>query len=567
MVSISPTGLVTANANTYTFTVTNTVGCISPASASIVVNAQPSIPTLTAINLTPTFCSGGTTDIQLTSNVVGTTFSWTVTGGNVSGAMGGSGSGINQTLTVIAGTTTTVEVVYTIIAEANGCAGAPQALRIRVNPIPVVAVASSVAPICSGGTTNISFTGTLPGTIYSWVVANVSGVVGASNGTGTSIQQVLTTTGLSQGVVKYEITPTLNGCTGTTQSVTVFVNPRPELFANPTHPPICSGVLPTNIFLSSFNTGTVFSWTVNAVGVNGASAGSAIGPTYTIIQNLTTSVYNIAGFVDYVITPTLAGCSGTPFTVRVVVNPLPRPVLNDGAICVDELGNTFQTYLLNSGLDNATYDFVWYFNGVAIPNSNNATYTANAAGTYGVMATNRVTNCASQIVNANITATTPVSSFTVIQSEYFSDNATIAINAIGGSGNLIYSLDEGLFQFSNVFSGVSAGTHTVTVEDTEGCTYLTQEVVIIDYPRFFTPNGDGYHDTWNVVGLSPFASAIKIYIFDRYGKLLKQIGSSGLGWDGTYNGSQLPSDDYWFTIDYPEQNAMKQFRAHFSLKR
>jgi gliding motility-associated-like protein len=485
----------------------------------------------------------------------------------VSGAIGGSGSNINQTLTVIGGTTTTVEVVYTIIPEANGCAGAPQVLRVRVNPIPVVTVASSVAPICSGGTTNISFTGTIPGTIYNWVVTNVSGVVGASNGTGTSIQQVLTSTGLSQGVVKYEITPTLNGCAGTTQSVTVLVNPRPELFANPTHPPICSGVLPTNIFLSSFNTLTVFSWTVNAVGVNGASVGSAIGPTYTIIQNLTTSVNNVAGYVDYVITPTLAGCSGTPFTVRVVVNPLPRPVLNDGAICVDELGNTFQTYVLNSGLDNATYDFVWYFNGVAIPNSNTATYTANAVGTYGVIATNRVTNCASPIVNANITATTPVSSFTVIQSDYFSDNPTIIVNAIGGSGNLIYSLDEGLFQFSNVFSGVSAGTHTVTVEDTDGCTNLTQEVVIIDYPRFFTPNGDGYNDTWNVVGLSQFASAVKIYIFDRYGKLLKQIGVAGLGWDGTYNGYQLPADDYWFTIDYPEQNEMKQFRAHFSLKR
>nr|WP_291128526.1 T9SS type B sorting domain-containing protein [Flavobacterium sp. UBA7682] len=56
-------------------------------------------------------------------------------------------------------------------------------------------------------------------------------------------------------------------------------------------------------------------------------------------------------------------------------------------------------------------------------------------------------------------------------------------------------------------------------------------------------------------------------MFDRYGKLLKQISSAGDGWDGTYNGQPLPSTDYWFTVDYPEQGGMKQFKAHFSLKR
>ncbi|WP_395634167.1 T9SS type B sorting domain-containing protein, partial [Flavobacterium sp.] len=55
--------------------------------------------------------------------------------------------------------------------------------------------------------------------------------------------------------------------------------------------------------------------------------------------------------------------------------------------------------------------------------------------------------------------------------------------------------------------------------------------------------------------------------FDRYGKLLKQLSASGDGWDGTYNGQPLPSTDYWFTVDYPENGLMKQFKAHFSLKR
>jgi gliding motility-associated-like protein len=90
-------------------------------------------------------------------------------------------------------------------------------------------------------------------------------------------------------------------------------------------------------------------------------------------------------------------------------------------------------------------------------------------------------------------------------------------------------------------------------------------VTIIDYPYYFTPNGDGIHDTWNIVGLAD-KPGTRIYIFDRYGKLLKQISSTGAGWDGTYNGSQMPSDDYWFTVDY-EEGTMKQFKAHFTLKR
>ncbi|MGV7107808.1 T9SS type B sorting domain-containing protein, partial [Flavobacterium sp. U410] len=59
----------------------------------------------------------------------------------------------------------------------------------------------------------------------------------------------------------------------------------------------------------------------------------------------------------------------------------------------------------------------------------------------------------------------------------------------------------------------------------------------------------------------------KLYIFDRYGKLVKQISPNGNGWDGTYNGRQLPSTDYWFSLQYEENGVAKEFRAHFSLKR
>jgi gliding motility-associated-like protein len=154
----------------------------------------------------------------------------------------------------------------------------------------------------------------------------------------------------------------------------------------------------------------------------------------------------------------------------------------------------------------------------------------------------------------------------------FSSSQTITVNIEGyGAPDYQYSLDDGPRQTSNVFVNVSLGTHTIHVWDGKGdIAYSCEELVIelvetINYPYYFTPNGDGIHDTWNIVGLAN-KPGTRIYIFDRYGKLLKQISSTGAGWDGTYNGSQMPSDDYWFTVDY-EEGTMKQFKAHFALKR
>ena len=108
----------------------------------------------------------------------------------------------------------------------------------------------------------------------------------------------------------------------------------------------------------------------------------------------------------------------------------------------------------------------------------------------------------------------------------------------------------------------------MNVRDLNGCGVGSAVVYVIDFPKYFTPNGDGYHDTWNIVGVSNQLNA-KIQIFDRYGKLLKEIRPSGDGWDGTYNGTKLPSSDYWFVLSYnePVTGTPTQLNAHFSLKR
>lgn len=93
------------------------------------------------------------------------------------------------------------------------------------------------------------------------------------------------------------------------------------------------------------------------------------------------------------------------------------------------------------------------------------------------------------------------------------------------------------------------------------------EISVINYPKYFTPNGDSYNDFWNIWAL-PIEYQGSISIFDRYGKLLASIRPGGPGWDGTYNGQSLPSTDYWFVLAYKnEEGIQKEFKSHFSLKR
>lgn len=132
-----------------------------------------------------------------------------------------------------------------------------------------------------------------------------------------------------------------------------------------------------------------------------------------------------------------------------------------------------------------------------------------------------------------------------------------------GDGDFEYSIDGVNYQDSNVFENIRGGIYTVSIRDKEGCGEDSREVVLVDYPKFFTPNNDGANDFWQIKGISRFPNS-KISIYDRYGKLITELSHNDIGWDGMYRGTYMPTNDYWFNANLNDEIV---FSGHFTLKR
>ena len=266
-----------------------------------------------------------------------------------------------------------------------------------------------------------------------------------------------------------------------------------------------------------------------------------------------------------VITYSLAGNCPVQVSKTITVYSRETPALNGGFICLDNTtGQVIAPLALQTGIPNSGHTFLWTHNGNPLPTTS-GTHLAAEPGQYEVLVTNTATGCQS-----SASTTVGVSSMAVADASVAQDFAyhqTITVTVTGGSGQYQFQLDDGLLQTGNVFTGISEGEYTITVKDINGCEDLVLTVYALNYPRFFTPNGDGFNDFWTIDGLA--ARPASIYIFDRYGKLLKQLKMPSYdGWDGNYNGEPMPSSDYWFRVDYFDRNGRpKEFKSHFSLKR
>ncbi|WP_165764618.1 choice-of-anchor L domain-containing protein [Flavobacterium cyanobacteriorum] len=195
------------------------------------------------------------------------------------------------------------------------------------------------------------------------------------------------------------------------------------------------------------------------------------------------------------------------------------------------------------------------------PVQNTPSVNVTLPGTYTVTLTN--SNGCRGTKTYTVSASGPATGAAIDIIDFAGSNNSISITPTG-TGNYEYSLDGIHYQPEPFFEGLGAGDFKIYIKDINGCEPIYNKVVyVLDYPRFFTPNGDGVNDYWRIPFLQTRPDA-EVTVFDRFGKLIQRFGSSSRGWDGTYNGTPLPSTDYWFVLKLGNGRTIK---GHFSMLR
>ena len=239
------------------------------------------------------------------------------------------------------------------------------------------------------------------------------------------------------------------------------------------------------------------------------------------------------------------------------------------ALCFDNQGELIEPLpAIDTGLSASEYAFSWYRETPSeenrIPNATGASLTVSELGTYHLKLRNLEFGCEFSVSTEVVPSRQPTDFRVQFVSDLFTDNNTVEIRAEGES-DYLFAIDEGDFGTSNRFENLIPGEHIAYITDSNRCSVLSEEFLVVDYPRFFTPNGDGANDVWRLVGFEQIEDA-RITIFDKYGTLLYSFANDE-GWDGSVNGRRLPASDYWFHISYVIENEPKEYKGHFTLKR
>ncbi|WP_298880641.1 T9SS type B sorting domain-containing protein [uncultured Polaribacter sp.] len=278
--------------------------------------------------------------------------------------------------------------------------------------------------------------------------------------------------------------------------------------------------------------------------------------------------YNSTSKTIWVRSDNKLSCGGIePFNL--VVNSKPIINIQDSyTICVEPSKHT-PIYLEGNSFNDR---FEWRnSNGVII--STDKKFLLNTIGNYSLTAYKTENNIECSSYKEFKVSYPDAAVFNQIDVDTETDNNIVSVS-INGNSNYEFSLDNQTF-FGNgtnyTFTNVIPGLRTIYVKDINNCEPSIQtNASVIGFNTFFTPNGDGSNDYWNLKGLdSTFFKSVNIIVFDRFGKILFSITDfNSKGWDGTYNGKILNANDYWFKasiIDLNDQLIEKS--GNFSLIR
>lgn len=224
----------------------------------------------------------------------------------------------------------------------------------------------------------------------------------------------------------------------------------------------------------------------------------------------------------------------------------PNPIRISAGIAVEQL-NDFQILWLDSQQTSAEIE-------------------VNEAGLYEVATTATETGCTNfrtvEVVESSL------AEFSLDIEEFAGDQNTVSVLVSAASqGDYEFSLDDanGPYQDSHVFENILPGVHDMYVRDKNGCGTKQKRFGILGLMDYFTPNNDGINDVWRFKGVFNNKQALAfVYIFDRYGKLLKSFRGLDKFWDGNFNNKPMPSQDYWYKIKLEDGSKLS---GHFTLKR
>jgi len=509
------------------YTVTPYNGICAGANFTFDVTVRPAI---VITNPGPqTICSGTAFSRTPTSNIAGTTYTWsaaittTPTSGTITGFSNNavaSAAPITQTLTN-SGTTSGV-VTYTVTPVANGCNGTPFTFAITVQPT-IVITNPGPQTICSGASFSRTPTSNISGTTYTWTAAITTAptsgtITGFSNNavaTSGPISQALTNSGTTNGVVTYTITPTANGCNGTPFTIAITVQPT-MVITNPGNQTICSGASFSRTPTSNI-AGTTYTWTaaITTAPTSGTITGfsdNAVASSPPISQTLTNNgITN--GVVTYTVTPVTAGCTGTPFTFAITVQPtLTASLANPATICsgaavaavtpTANIAGTTYTWTaptMSAGITGgaAQATGVAQFSTGALSNSG----AANGTATYTITATNAaacntvtftvvvtiqptltasLANPATICSGAAVAAVTPTAN--IAGTTYTWTAPTMSAGITGGAAQATGVAQFSTGALSNSGAANGTATYTITATNAAACNTVTFTVVVTIYP-------------------------------------------------------------------------------------
>jgi gliding motility-associated-like protein len=574
--------ITVSNPGTYSVTVTDNAGCVGYNQVNVTENPTP-MPNILG-NLS--YCSGSSTTLSAGSY---TAFNW-------------STSETTQTIDVSSPGTYSVT-----ITDPSGCTGTDQVTVSEViAPNPSI---SGELIFCSGSSTELSVgEGFLSyewssgennseiyvqsGGVYSVSVSNGTGCIGVATVDVTELEVVMSaigsqticsasptelSTSVTGGVAPYTyywdneassssiiVSPEepsnysvyavdAEGCVSNVSQVQLDIYDDVEVFVNTSTDDICQGAS-VNIVSDVQNGAQPYTLTLNG--------DHTISQSHTIIPMETS---------EYIVEVTDACGSFAQKQFSVEVHQIEEPVVaTDTRHGCTDLPVSFEIENPND-----SYEYWWDFgdNNAGIGISPSTTYEREGVYTVKLLVTNPI-GC-----NAEFTLGYHMTVFDMPSAKFEVDRHSLSAlepivtlkNTSEGASTYKWDFGDGeesttahpLQHVYNSFAPMQydiklvATSNSACVDSTYTTVYI-EEAVTIYAPNAFTPNADGYNESFRVKGSGVVSDNFEFFVYDRWGEKIfethKFIESANQseGWDGKVNGNFVKPGIYSWLVRYQD---------------